>query len=72
VPKLGKLKKTKKGPQTKCASGSQRAVQPPGRPDVRIIICCPPSQWTKGKGRRKAKCKVSLRKHASKHYTLRK
>lgn len=67
---LGKLKSTQKGPQKKCAAGSQRAVMPPGRPEVRIIICCPPGQWTKGKGRAKPKCKVSLKKHAKKKYTL--
>jgi hypothetical protein len=62
--KLGKVLRKKAGPQKKCASDSLRAVMPRGRPDVRIIICCPPDEWAK----RKKKCKVSLRKHATKYY----
>ena len=70
--KLGKLKTLTKGSQKKCAVGSQRAITPPGRPDVRIIICCPPGKWTKGRGRAKPKCKVSMRLHAKKNYALKK
>lgn len=65
-PELGKLRSTTKLAQKKCASGSQRAVMPPGRPEVRIIICCPPNQWAK----RSKKCKVSLKAHAKKKYAL--
>jgi len=65
-PALGKLKSTVKLDQKKCAKGSLRAVMPPGRPEVRIIICCPPTQWSA----KKAKCAVSLKAHLKKKYTL--
>lgn len=69
--KLGRVTKTKRGPQKKCAKNSLRALMPPGRPDVRIILCCPPGEWSKGRGKAaKPKCKVSLKKHASKHYAV--
>lgn len=63
---LGKLKSSTKLAQKKCAVGSLRAVMPPGRPEVRIIICCPPNQWSV----RTKKCKVSLKAHAKKKYAL--
>jgi len=75
APKGMKLKSTKKGPQTKCARGSYRFIEPNERPDVRIVLCCPPGKWNpKGKvknrfGRMvKGKCAVSMKTHARKHY----
>ena len=65
-PALGKLRSTAKLAQKKCPKGSLRAVMPPGRPEVRIIICCPPTKWSA----KKAKCAVSLKAHLKKKYTL--
>lgn len=70
--KLGRLRSTTKLGQKKCARNSLRAVMPNGRPDVRIIVCCPPGKWKDAKGRRKAKCSVPLRGHLKKKYTKRK
>jgi hypothetical protein len=39
---------------------------PPGRPDVRIIICCPVNQWS-DKAKR---CSVPLKAHAKKKYRV--
>lgn len=49
----------KKLKQKRCARNSQRTIVPNGRPDVRIVICCPPGAW---KVKRK-KCDVGLRAH---------
>lgn len=50
---------SKKLKQKRCARASLRIVTPKGRPDVRIVVCCPPGQWSKAKRR----CKVGLRSH---------
>lgn len=75
APKGLKLKVTKKGPQKKCATGSFRFIEPEGRKNVRIVLCCPPGKWNpKGKVKNRfgrtvqGKCAVSLKVHARKHY----
>jgi len=65
---LGRLRSTTKLAQKKCARNSLRAVMPNGRPDVRIIVCCPPGKWKQAKGRAKARCSVPLRGHLKKKY----
>jgi hypothetical protein len=45
--------------QKKCARGSHRVITPNGRPDVRIVVCCPPHAWSRAKRR----CKKGLRAH---------
>lgn len=75
APKGMKLKATKPGPQKKCAKNSYRFVEPPGRPEVRIVLCCPVGKWkpkskvTTKDGRTVAgKCTDGLKVHARKHY----
>lgn len=75
APKGMKLKATKPGPQKKCAKNSFRFVEPPGRPEVRIVLCCPVGKW-KPKSKVKTadgrtvvgKCEPGLKVHAKKYY----
>lgn len=63
---IGKLLSTTKLKQERCARNSLRAIQPNGRPDVRIIVCCPPEQWNADTKR----CAVPLKPHAKKKYEV--
>lgn len=47
----------KKLKQKKCVRGSIRVVKPKRRKDVRILVCCPPGKWKKGR------CVVGMKPH---------